>query len=201
MLAATGTPLSCNLFAYCNNNPVMCSDENGYWGHIFLGALVGAIVGAAEELISQTIRYAATGEEFDMADVVISAAAGATFGCVITATGSTTMASMAATAMESYGTGIKNGDSVGEIVADTLVSTAFSGMTASFPKAINKSLSGKYLKLNKVESIAKKLTDPKIAGGLNHFGASVTSIVKRSGIDLVKDAGGIGFQKYVSPLF
>ena len=201
LLAATGTPLSCNLFAYCNNNPVMCSDENGYWGHIFLGALVGAIVGAAEELVSQTIRYVTTGEEFDMADVVISAAAGATFGCVITATGSTTMASMAATAMESYGTGIKNGDSVGEIVADALVSTAFSGMTASIPKTINKSLSGKYLKLNKVESIAKKLTDPKIAGGLNHFGASVTSIVKRSGIDLVKDAGGIGFQKYVSPLF
>lgn len=40
-LSATN-PIGVNLFAYCNNNPVMYSDPNGYGS---VGAIIGAILG------------------------------------------------------------------------------------------------------------------------------------------------------------
>ena len=41
-LGATGTLLSCNLFAYCENNAVNRSDHSGY---ISIGAIIGGIIG------------------------------------------------------------------------------------------------------------------------------------------------------------
>ena len=41
-LGATGTTLSCNLFAYCENNPSNCNDPYGYGP---VGTIVGGILG------------------------------------------------------------------------------------------------------------------------------------------------------------
>ena len=48
-LGATGTALSCNLFAYCENNPVNCSDPSGYVKGWIIVA--GAIIGGIYELV------------------------------------------------------------------------------------------------------------------------------------------------------
>lgn len=42
---ATGY-LGYNMFAYCNNNPIIAADYDGEWLNIVIGAVVGAVVGA-----------------------------------------------------------------------------------------------------------------------------------------------------------
>ena len=44
--------LSTNMFAYCENNPVMRSDEDGEFWNVVVGALVGRLVSAAENIAS-----------------------------------------------------------------------------------------------------------------------------------------------------
>ena len=42
----TSTPLSTNMFAYCENNPISNADEGGYIAANVIGAVIGGIVGA-----------------------------------------------------------------------------------------------------------------------------------------------------------
>ena len=65
----SGTPGQLNLYAYCNNNPVMYSDPSGeivITSSVLIGlaitAGIGAAVGAGSYLAVQTISYALTGE-------------------------------------------------------------------------------------------------------------------------------------------
>ena len=44
-----------NLYAYCDNNPVMRVDEDGEFWNILIGAGVGALVGAAVSIFSQLL--------------------------------------------------------------------------------------------------------------------------------------------------
>ena len=44
--------LSTNMFAYCENNPVMGTDPNGEL-HILAGALIGGVIGGGLELVGQ----------------------------------------------------------------------------------------------------------------------------------------------------
>ena len=44
--------LGYNMFAYCENNPVMRSDEDGEFWNVVVGALVGRLVSAAENIAS-----------------------------------------------------------------------------------------------------------------------------------------------------
>ena len=43
-LDASGTMLGCNLFAYCENNPVNYSDPWGHWIQYAIGAVLGGIL-------------------------------------------------------------------------------------------------------------------------------------------------------------
>ena len=45
-IGATGTVLSCNLFTYCENNPINKYDKNGNIAANVIGAVIGGIVGA-----------------------------------------------------------------------------------------------------------------------------------------------------------
>jgi RHS repeat-associated protein len=66
-----------NLFAYCDNNPVMRVDHGGdFW--MLIGAAVGAVVGGAVSAISQ---YATTGT-VNWGVVGVNAAAGAISGAL-----------------------------------------------------------------------------------------------------------------------
>ena len=54
----TATPMALtdkNLYAYCDNNPVMRVDEDGEFWNILIGAGIGTLVGAAVSIISQLI--------------------------------------------------------------------------------------------------------------------------------------------------
>ena len=71
-----------NLFAYCDNNPIMRIDKDGEFWHIVAGAVVGAIVGATVSTLSQLF----TEGSVDLKQVGISAAAGMLSGA-LTSTG------------------------------------------------------------------------------------------------------------------
>ena len=45
-----------NLFAYCDNNPVMRADHGGDFWHIAIGAVVGGLIGGAVKAVSNVIE-------------------------------------------------------------------------------------------------------------------------------------------------
>ncbi|MEE1198735.1 MAG: RHS repeat-associated core domain-containing protein, partial [Acutalibacteraceae bacterium] len=62
-----------NLFAYCDNNPIVRADQGGEAWHILVGAAVGAVIGG----ISSVVGQVASGQKINWGEVAISAAAGA----------------------------------------------------------------------------------------------------------------------------
>ena len=67
-----------NLYAYCDNNPVMRSDNGGEFWHIVVGAVVGAVVNGAISVATQL----ATKGTVNWGSVGISAGAGAVTGAL-----------------------------------------------------------------------------------------------------------------------
>lgn len=78
----SGDAIACNMFAYCQNNPVMLGDENGEVWSKLVCMLVGAAVGALTSALA-TLTTGGSGR-----DVLKSAVVGAFAGGVIGFTGS-----------------------------------------------------------------------------------------------------------------
>lgn len=113
-----------NLYAYCDNNPVMRSDDGGeFW--MVVGAAVGALVGGAVSAISQ---YATTGK-VDWKVVGVNAVSGAVSGALAT-TGIGLIASVGANAVIGGGTYIAEQAVKGEevTIGGVIASTAAGGI-------------------------------------------------------------------------
>ena len=72
-------PGQLNLYAYCNNNPIMFTDESGT---ILLTVLIGALIGAGISAVSSAITQKLTTGEVDWGQVGISAVFGAVGGAL-----------------------------------------------------------------------------------------------------------------------
>ena len=72
------SPISTNMFAYCENRPTIGSDPTGEWVQLVVGAAVGAIMGGVSAAISS---YRQTGS-VDVGSVIFNAATGAIGGFV-----------------------------------------------------------------------------------------------------------------------
>lgn len=70
-----------NLYAYCDNNPISRADDNGYFGHIIVGAVVGGLIGAVSSVVGQAV----SGQGINWAEVGVSAASGALTGAITAA--------------------------------------------------------------------------------------------------------------------
>ena len=70
------------MFAYCGNNPVSRNDEGGEFWNIVAGALIGAAISAATQIVSNIV----CGEENWYDGVLLAAATGAASGA-LSATG------------------------------------------------------------------------------------------------------------------
>ena len=177
------------MFAYCGNNPISRIDTSGNFWNIVVGAVVGAAFGAITEIASQVIKHEATGADIDWGAVAVSAIGGAVYGGTMVATGSNTAATVASTAATSIATGVKNGDSIEEIVVNTAKDTTLAAVTCMVPTVINKSLSGKYLKLNTVQKWIKTLTEGPYRG-MYEKGSNYLPDVFSSGVeDFAKGVG------------
>lgn len=54
--ASLGDLTDKNLFAYCDNNPVMRADDGGYFWHIVAGAAIGAAFSGAAKAITNVVE-------------------------------------------------------------------------------------------------------------------------------------------------
>ena len=70
--------LSTNMFAYCENNPVMGVDPTGEWVHLAIGAAIGAAVNVATSYINHRIA----GEKYTLEEATIDAISGAASGAL-----------------------------------------------------------------------------------------------------------------------
>ena len=67
-----------NLFAYCDNNPVIRADSGGTFWHIVVGAAVGAVVSFTASVVGDIVA----GNKINWANAGISAAFGAASGAL-----------------------------------------------------------------------------------------------------------------------
>ena len=82
VITATPTALTDkNLFAYCDNNPVMRGDEDGEFWHIVAGAAIGGLIGGISSIVGQAI----SGQKINWVEVGVSAASGALTGAITAA--------------------------------------------------------------------------------------------------------------------
>ncbi|MGM9646446.1 MAG: RHS repeat-associated core domain-containing protein, partial [Eubacteriales bacterium] len=122
-----------NLYAYCDNNPVMRIDDGGEFWHIVVGAAIGGLIGAASKLISNKI----SGKEDIWDGVAMAAVTGAASGALAATgvglvgqvVGGATIA-MAGNAIQQgidYSQGERETFSVGEMLLDGAIG-AVSGL-------------------------------------------------------------------------
>lgn len=150
--------LGYNMFAYCNNNPVLYADSTGEFGWFTLAAAaIGAVIGAATQIVTNI----ATGEEW-YSGVVGAAVGGAVYNAVAITTGSLVAASAASTAAESvtnevisYVSGEKEFNA--ENVAKSLVHVATDVAVNTVVTAATGKLAEKVVKINKGWFKPKKL--------------------------------------------
>ena len=79
-LGANGDLIGYNLYAYCSNNPVMYTDPSGEFTNLIIGAIAGAIVGAAVSFVSQLVDDEAP--EFGTSEFWMHVGAGAVTGAL-----------------------------------------------------------------------------------------------------------------------
>ena len=92
-LTETNDHTTSNIFAYCNNEPIVRTDTNGQWGHLIIGGIVGGLIGLASAIVSGS----------SLEDTLISVAAGAVGG-VLAASGAGVVAQAFGNAILSMGT-------------------------------------------------------------------------------------------------
>ena len=119
-----------NLFAYCDNNPVIRADHGGEFWNVVIGAVVGGAVSLVTSIVSEVIEGDFTWK--DVGQIAISTTIGALEGaaialCPAASVAISSVASIADTAIN----GIIDGDSVGEIVTNSLVSGTIGAVAGS----------------------------------------------------------------------
>ena len=80
----TATPMGLtdkNLYAYCDNNPVIRVDHGGDFWHIVAGAAIGGLIGGISSIVGQAV----SGQKINWAEVGVSAASGALTGAITAA--------------------------------------------------------------------------------------------------------------------
>ena len=108
----TATPMALtdkNLYAYCDNNPVMRVDEDGeFWGTAFvIGATVGLVVGVAGQVVSDLITSAINKKmAFSSWQTYVGAAVGGAFGGAILGVTGNVAAANAASGFITTGVGL-----------------------------------------------------------------------------------------------
>ena len=108
----TATPMALtdkNLYAYCDNNPVMRVDEDGeFWGTAFvIGATVGLVVGVAGQVVSDLITSAINKKmAFSSWQTYVGAAVGGALGGAILGVTGNVAAANAASGFITTGVGL-----------------------------------------------------------------------------------------------
>jgi len=151
----TATPMGLtdkNLFAYCDNNPVMRADYGGDFWHIVAGAAIGGLIGGISSIVGQAV----SGQKINWAEVGVSAASGALTGAITAACpGMGAVATGIVHGVVGAGTHVAtelvNGRT--PTVAGTLAAGVTSGVLAGGTKAIGNAISSGKLEIGKIKGV------------------------------------------------
>ena len=151
----TATPMGLtdkNLYAYCDNNPVIRADHGGDFWHIVAGAAIGGLIGGISSIVGQAV----SGQKINWAEVGVSAASGALTGAI----------TAACPGMGAVATGIVHGvvgagahvatelvNGRTPTVAGTLAAGVTSGVLAGGTKAIGNAISSGKLEIGKIKGV------------------------------------------------
>ena len=201
----TDSLLSTNMFAYCENNPVMRSDSTGQWfgfDDLIAGA-VGAVVGVGSQFISDAVTSAVSGSwEFSGWQAYAGAAVGGAIGGVTTLyAGPVIGAAVGAGSSTLIGQTLENVTggqkrSAAKIVTNTLVDATIGATVSKFvPINVPGITSGR----NSLEAVYKSgLTK---LGNMNASKMSIKVVGKGIVSNFVADLGlasGMGVKSFIS---
>ena len=114
-----------NLYAYCDNNPVMRVDYGGEFRNVLVGGLVGAGVSFVSAVVSEFFGDGLDWRE-DLDNILISTGIGAVEGAAMAMfPGSTVLIGMLGGVTDATLTGIADGDNVKSIAVNSIISGAF----------------------------------------------------------------------------
>ena len=121
--------LSANMFAYCENNPIMRTDEDGEIWHIVAGAVIGAVTNGIGTVVSNLVtgKPATDGLVGALLSGFVGGMVSATglgLGAVVAANAATSMAINAVAQVEKIRNGKATTFSVGEMLYEGGVSAA-----------------------------------------------------------------------------
>ena len=190
-LTATPTGLTDkNLYAYCDNNPIMRRDGDGEFWHILVGAAVGALVSGIVKVVENVV----TGEDWNkgLAKEMLTGAAsgalaatGASVAVMAVGSAAISMAGNVADQIE-RNNGIENFD-MGEMVYKGVVGGILGAVGG--PGKGTKNLMRQGIK--SVTSTAKEFANKGVAAGVKKIGkAAVYYVSQTKGFykDLFRDA-------------
>ncbi len=133
-----------NLYAYCDNNPVMRVDHDGeFWlVGMLIGAAVGAIVNGAVSAITQKISEGSV----NWGEVAVSAAAGAITGAVAT------------TGIGAFANGVVNGvvDGIEYLMTHAISGKEINDLELAATVIVSGATAGKGMNTSKMRGIYKR---------------------------------------------
>ena len=162
--------LSANMFAYCENNPIIGIDPTGEFAW-----LIGAVAGAAVNVATSVITQLHDGGNVDIGKVVVSGICGAVAGAGLPKVGGAIVG--AATSL------IDNissnwGDAsltTGEKILDAVVATGFGALTGAMGSSVNA------IKLDSAVSTVKSATKALVNGGRKLFKKQAKKGLRKAG--------------------
>ena len=162
--------LSANMFAYCENNPIIGIDPTGEFAW-----LIGAVAGAAVNVATSVITQLHDGGNVDIGKVVVSGICGAVAGAGLPKVGGAIVG--AATSL------IDNissnwGDAsltTGEKILDAVVATGFGALTGAMGSSVNA------IKLDSAVSTVKSATKVLVNGGRKLFKKQAKKGLRKAG--------------------
>ncbi len=194
---ATGY-LGYNMFAYCNNNPIIAADYDGEWLNIVIGAVIGGAINLGIALW----------EHKPIDEVIVSTICGAAGGA-LTAMGFGAVAGAVTSFIDSGYENAKkvynNETSIGKAIADTAVNTAlglaFGAMGSADSAGIAKSAKISAAGMNGIKALVKSTIHPTVKKAAKQ---ALKDAAKYAGKQLVSEtASGIvaaGITKGMSKL-
>ena len=119
-----------NLYAYCDNNPVMRTDHNGEFWNVIAGAVVGGISSFVSSIVTDVIFEKG---EIDWAGAFISLGFGAATGALTAALPGYSIAISAGfSAAESVVDDLRSGKDAISIITNAAISAGFSAVSGSW---------------------------------------------------------------------
>ena len=171
-----------NLYAYCDNNPIMRTDDGGEFWNVIAGAVVGAVVGLVSSVVSEVIEGDITWK--DIGQIAISTTIGAAEGALVAvAPAAAPLICGVASATETAINGAIDGNSASEIIVDSLVAGTIGAVAGS--------QGADFVKGGKLLNSAGKSIGNAVKKGVH-------PIVKKSARKLIKQACKYTMKSYAS---